>query len=396
MSALFFLCVLTIAFFLLSINLWAPLRCRIAKVNFFSFLCGFTLGGLPWHFVVVEIAVVAFLSCFVAKENPWVHACWGLGGVSLLLIILHVLQGRRFYHQIGEQNGSTEVDEGALDLGFWQKMRPLIGSVNGVKRVCDIPFRHIDGQELCLDIYRPEHTSGKTPVLLYIHGGAWIMGYRKYQGLPLLFHLAARGWTVVSVDYRLSPRATFPEHLEDVRAAQAWLEEHALEYGLDLDRVVVAGTSAGAHLAALLAFESRSRVAQGLLRAHVKGALLFAGIYDVRADASYWHHDVIKKIWARYVLKKTQQQAASAYIDASPIQQVSSGVPPVLLVHGSHDNLVPAAESKVLLQEINRVAPGKATYVEVPAAQHSFEYFYSLHTRAVLQAVDVFMQRVAL
>ena len=113
---------------------------------------------------------------------------------------------------------------------------------------------------------------GRRPTLLQIHGGAWIVGSKNEQGIPLMLHLAARGWVCVSANYRLSPRATFPDHLVDVKRAIAWIREHGAEYGANPDFLVVTGGSAGGHLAALVAltandpeyqpgFEARRHVA---------------------------------------------------------------------------------------------------------------------------------------
>ena len=90
-------------------------------------------------------------------------------------------------------------------------------------------------------------------MLFQIHGGGWVIGSKNEQALPLMYHLARAGWVCVSVDYRLSPQATFPDHLVDCKRALAWVREHVAEYGGDPDFVVVTGGSAGGHLAALVA-----------------------------------------------------------------------------------------------------------------------------------------------
>ena len=92
-----------------------------------------------------------------------------------------------------------------------------------------------------------------APVLLQIHGGAWVIGDKSQQGLPLMLHLAAEGWVCVAINYRLSPKATWPEHLVDCKRALAWVREHIAEYGGDPDLICVTGGSAGGHLAAMIA-----------------------------------------------------------------------------------------------------------------------------------------------
>ena len=110
-----------------------------------------------------------------------------------------------------------------------------------------------------------------------------ILGFRERQGLPLMRHLAARGWVCFSIGYRLSPRATFPEHLLDVKRGLAWVREHAAEHGADPDFVVLCGNSAGAHLAALAALTANdARYQPGFeeVNTSVAGCIGLYGIYD--------------------------------------------------------------------------------------------------------------------
>ena len=90
-------------------------------------------------------------------------------------------------------------------------------------------------------------------MLLQIHGGAWVIGNKRQQALPLMHHLAAHGWVCVAANYRLSPRATFPDHLIDVKLALGWIHEHIDSYGGDPEFVAITGGSAGGHLASLAA-----------------------------------------------------------------------------------------------------------------------------------------------
>ena len=110
-----------------------------------------------------------------------------------------------------------------------------------------------------LDVYRsrlapPEQ---RRPVMVYIHGGAWMIGDKREQGKPMMYELVARGWVCVAINYRLSPKATWPDHIVDVKRAVAWVKEHIAEYGGDPRFVAVSGGSAGGHLCALLALTRR-------------------------------------------------------------------------------------------------------------------------------------------
>src|SRR5262249_54129606 len=134
-----------------------------------------------------------------------------------------------------------------------------------------------------LDVYR--HRDGRTrcPVLMQIHGGAWIVGSKNEQGLPLMLQLASRGWVCVSVDYRLSPRATFPDPLLDLKQALRWIREHIAEYGGDPEFVVVTGGSAGGHLCSLVALTANEPEYQPgfeQVDTSVKACVAFYGVYD--------------------------------------------------------------------------------------------------------------------
>src|SRR5271169_4107794 len=102
-----------------------------------------------------------------------------------------------------------------------------------------------------LDVWRSAQTPSDAPVVFYVHGGAWTFGDKREQGRPMLHEFVARGWVVVTCNYRLAPRHPWPAQIEDVVRTLAWVKRHVAEYGGDPDRVVVSGLSAGGHLAAL-------------------------------------------------------------------------------------------------------------------------------------------------
>ncbi len=94
--------------------------------------------------------------------------------------------------------------------------------------------------------------------MVYVHGGAWIIGDKREQGKPMMFELVARGWVCVAINYRLSPKGTWPDHIVDVKKALAWVKEHIAEYGGDPAFVAISGGSAGGHLCALAALTRRT------------------------------------------------------------------------------------------------------------------------------------------
>ena len=141
-----------------------------------------------------------------------------------------------------------------------------------------------------LDLYRPKDKEGKLPVLLNIHGGAWVYGDKKVYA-PYCMYLAAQGFAVVNASYRLAPKHTFPAPLEDVGAMVEWVVDHAEEYGLDVSNLFFVGDSAGAHLAtAYTAIQLNEAYAKSFPGIKVderfipKGLLLNCGVFDIEVE----------------------------------------------------------------------------------------------------------------
>ena len=137
-----------------------------------------------------------------------------------------------------------------------------------------------------LDVYRSRLAAPDdgAPVMVYIHGGAWMIGDKREQGKPMMFELVARGWVCVAVNYRLSPKATWPDHIVDAKRAVAWVKEHIAEHGGDPSFVAVSGGSAGGHLCALLALSAGDPAFQpGFeeLDTSVQACVPFYGVMDM-------------------------------------------------------------------------------------------------------------------
>ena len=263
-----------------------------------------------------------------------------------------------------------------------------------VVRTRNVRFARAGGRTLKLDVFR--HADGATgrPIIVYVHGGAWVLGYREHQGLPFIHEMVARGWVAVSGDYRLSPIATFPEHLVDVKRAIAWARAHAAEIGGDPGFVALVGNSAGGHLAALAALTGNDpRYQPGFEDADtsIQACVPFYGIYDVRGA----HHDYddFLDFFGRMVMKSTPSQDPAAWDAASPIEQVNPDAPPFLVVHGATDVLAPVAGARAFAERLREVSKAPVGYAELPGTQHAFDVFPSLRTAYILDAIGDFLQR---
>ena len=263
-----------------------------------------------------------------------------------------------------------------------------------VERVRNVTYAEVDGVALRLDVYRPRAAPAGCPTLLQIHGGAWILGSKNEQGIPLMRHLASRGWVCVSANYRLSPRATFPDHLIDCKRAVQWIREHGAEYGANPDFLVVTGGSAGGHLAALMALTANHPEYQpGFERADtsVSGCVAFYGVYDFTNRSGAWLHKGLIRLLERRVMKVPLATAREAYEKASPMSCITATAPPFFVIHGTHDTMVPVAEARAFAHGLRATTGGPVVYAAIPGAQHAFEIFPSPRSLFVIHGVERFL-----
>jgi acetyl esterase/lipase len=259
---------------------------------------------------------------------------------------------------------------------------------DGVECVPDLRYAEGKGSRRLLDVWRPAGGVQGAPVLLQIHGGAWFMGSKRAQGRPILTRMARAGWVCVAINYRLSPGVRFPAHLVDCKLALKWIREHIAEYGGDPSRVVVTGGSAGGHLAALLAVTQNDPQFQpGFESADtsVLGAASIYGPFDI--DAVLEHTGPRLRIWAKKLIFDGKSK------EASPITWVRPGLPPMLVVQGTADNMVPAPLAHFFVEAM-RAAKNEVVHLEVPRAPHAFDVFFSLRSEAVGAGVQRFLERL--
>jgi len=263
-----------------------------------------------------------------------------------------------------------------------------------VERLRDITYLRVAGLNLKLDIYRHHSRPDNCPTLLQIHGGGWVLGSKNEQGLPLMYHLAARGWLCVSVDYRLSPHATFPEPVVDLKHTIEWIRQHGRAYGANPDFLIVTGGSAGGHLASLVALTANDPEYQPgfeQVDTSVSGCVSFYGVYDFADRKGVWHHEGLRKLLEKQIMKASLDEAPERYVKASPISRVTAEAPPFLVVHGDRDTMVPVEEARHFCQVFRQTARAPIVYAEIPGAQHAFELFPSLRSCHVLNGVERFL-----
>ncbi len=247
-----------------------------------------------------------------------------------------------------------------------------------------------------LDVYRPAVASEEPrPAVIQVHGGGWILGSRLEQGIPLLNHLAANGWIGFNVDYWLSPRATMPAHVIDVKRAIAWVRAHAEDLGVDPQRIALTGGSAGGHLTALAALTADDRSLQpGFEDADVSvaAAVPFYGLYDLTDPERAFLPGIRDWLLPQVVIKRDLASDRAAYEAASPTHRVHPDAPPFLVFHGDQDTLVPAGDARAFVRRLAEVSRNPVRYVELPGAEHAFDIFPSLRTARVVEGIERFLR----
>jgi len=265
-----------------------------------------------------------------------------------------------------------------------------------VERIANIAYGDA-GKRNLLDLYRGSSPGQSRPVLLQVHGGGWTIGNKDHQGLPLMYHMAKQGWVCVAPNYRLSPRATFPDHIIDLKRALAWIRRHGLEYGADPNFVIVTGGSAGGHLAALLALTPNDPSLQPGFEevdTSVTACVPFYGVYDLFDRNGFWGNQSLVGFMERVVMKCSPMEQRRLWERASPIDCIHPGAPPFFVIHGTHDTLVPVEEARYFVQQLRAVSGNPVVYAEIPGAQHAFEIFHSLRCGHAVLAVARFCEYV--
>ncbi len=201
-----------------------------------------------------------------------------------------------------------------------------------------------------LDLYIPGG-KGPFPIIVHVHGGGWRTGDkadpRALLGITALIHA---GYAVASINYRLSSEAKFPAQIQDVKAAVRWLRANAKAYQLDADKIGAVGESAGGHLVALLGTSSEIPELEGLELGNEGFSSRVQAVVDLFGPIDFLPNgelsgDEINKLETK-LLGQPLYKRPDLVRKANPITYISSDDPPFLIMHGTHDRLVPPQQSK--------------------------------------------------
>jgi acetyl esterase/lipase len=244
-----------------------------------------------------------------------------------------------------------------------------------------------------LDIWRRPDLPAEAgaPVLLQIPGGSWTMGNKQGQGYPLMSHLAEHGWVCVSMAYRVSPRATWPDHVIDVKRAIAWIRSNIARYGGNPDFVAVTGGSAGGHLSALAAVTPNAPEFQpGFEDAdtRVQAAVPLYGVYDLTDE--HGRPDTLAH-WEKTVLKRPIGDSRALFESASPLHRIGNDAPPFFLLHGTHDVLLRVEQARLMAERLRLRSAAPVVFAELPGATHAFDVIGAPRAIAAAESIGRFL-----
>jgi acetyl esterase/lipase len=302
----------------------------------------------------------------------------------------------------------------------------------------DVVFATVPGtgRKLLCDVWQPPAgVPASGLAVVYLHGSAWCMLDKDAGTRPLFRHLAAQGHVVVDVGYRLFPETDLPGMVADTKRALAWLQHHAADLQIRPDRIVVAGGSAGAHLALLAAYAHHDATPDprraGRSDPRVCGVVSLYGQADLAAHYDHtsqhkvcrpddprpdwdappppWmlrlfgpdaarlklHHMAASRL--DWLVGGTPSQLPDRYAQLSPVHRVHPGCPPTLLVHGEHDEMAPVAAMRQLHRRLEQ-AGVPVTAVYLPHTDHGFDLLataWSPPARVAIHVLERFLAALA-
>lgn len=252
-----------------------------------------------------------------------------------------------------------------------------------------------------LDLYIPDNAAGRTPVVVWIHGGAWISGDKALGPNDPQLRLARSGYAVASINYRFAQEATFPAQIHDVKGAVRWLRAHAAQYNFDPTRFGVWGSSAGGHLAALLGTTGDVADMEGIVggnreySSRVQAAVDWYGPTDLLQMES---QSIAQGCGAvghnlpfapqSLLIGCSIQTCQSATQRSNPLNYYTPDDPPFFIEHGTADCLVPIGQSQIL-QTLLRNNGHDSAFTILPGAGHGGPEF---ETESNLAQVEAFLQ----
>lgn len=260
---------------------------------------------------------------------------------------------------------------------------PLAAERYSVKRTSGLVYAKLPSGDLTCDVYTPG-AEGKRPCVLLIHGGGWAAG-ASWQMNYHARYLAERGYSVVSINYRLAPKHKFPAQLDDCVRAIQWMCEQEAARPFDMSRFAVMGYSAGAQLACLLSYRWAADPDTGDF-VRLPDSVVIRAVVGGGTPADFRELPASSRALA-YWLGGTRNELPEQYRIASPATFVTSECPATLLYHGQEDLLVPRESARKLFDKLQQ-AEVPAEYLELSEKGHVGAFFH----RESLRDIERFLR----
>lgn len=368
-----------------------------------AFFAGWLTTELAPHLLALTAADAAANAVSDRRRDPVGLAVAGATSAGLTYL---VALSRRVQHEAEDAlveglgvDYVEQLDAPPTDADLATPWRKLVNPFRmrevGVRVEKDVRYSDA-GKRGLLDLYLPdqEDLTG-APVLLQVHGGGWTIGSKDQQGIPLMQHMAARGWVCVAINYRLAPRDAFPAHVIDVKRAIAWIRDHIADYGGNPDYIAITGGSAGGHLTALAALTPNDPAYQPGFEdvdTTVQAAVPHYGVYDFAGVTGLRSAELLRDSFlAPRVIQRPWPDARAEFESASPLLRVTPDAPDFFVIHGVHDTLVPVAQARLFVEKLRDTSRKTVVYAELPGAQHAFDIFPSIRSAHIVRAIDRYL-----
>jgi len=270
----------------------------------------------------------------------------------------------------------------------------------------DLTYRTVGDRELMLDVIFPKVGKGPFPAVILLHGSG-PANKGKTGMLPLAQELALQGYVGIGVDYRCKPEDGFPAPIRDVQCAVRWLRAHADQYKIDKDRIGVWGFSGGGTLACLLGMKGttwKGDNGRAQLDDRPQAVVSFYGPMDFaqlheacQARAKAKESRFQERMESSYIMHTLESwlggppsKVPDRYALASPVTHVTGNLPPILLIHGAEDTVIPAQQSQHLASKL-RGSGSPVGLLIIGGAGHDFEEKNPIDRRLAMAAVLAFL-----
>lgn len=368
---------------------------------------GWAAGELPVQGVVFQLALLGLLAW-----SGWPKTAW-LSALIVVLAFVVVIENLAliyiaFYARRIVRRSMSEAPMAPLTIplprddvfgAWWRTALQFPYHPRDMQLVKNVLYGTLPRQRL--DVWRMSTTPLHAPVVLFVHGGSWMMGDKREQGRPMLHEFVRRGWIAVVPNYRLAPRHPWPAQIADVTRAFGWVKKNVATYGGDPSRVVIAGGSAGGQLAALVALSAndatwRPEDMESVTDWSVRGAMSFYGVLETIGDETHWRGlgRGVRFLLERRVVQVPFVGNEPIYRAMSPFDRIGADAPPFFVVQGRNDTLVDVQVARDFVAKFRDVAHEPIYYVELPFTQHAYDVSASPRTSATTRAAVAFAESV--